>query len=149
MTKNKLNKRGQTILEAIIAVTIIAAITTGLVAVTVKTLKASQFARTKSQSLKYAQEGVEIVRNLRNTIDWTTFRAYSTIGTWYLGSSGSITDSGCDTSITPNVANTFVRCVTFSGADPQKVQVKIDVYWTDGTGVLHDSPLLTEFSQTK
>ena len=73
--KNRKNA-GQTLVEAIIAVSVVLLLVTGLVAGTSASLKSSQSGRSRDQAVKLAEEGLEYARSLRDS-SWSTLTAYS------------------------------------------------------------------------
>lgn len=71
-----ISMRGQSLVEAIIAISVVMLLVTGLVAGTSASLKTSQRGRSRDQAVKFAEEGLEYARGLRDQ-SWTTFAALS------------------------------------------------------------------------
>ncbi|MBI5019118.1 prepilin-type N-terminal cleavage/methylation domain-containing protein [Candidatus Gottesmanbacteria bacterium] len=123
-------ERGQTLLEIVVALGVIAVVLTGLVTAVTASLRYSQVSKYRSQGVKFAQEGVELARKLRDTSPWADFSAYSSgTGAWCLNEAGSwsVSDgSGCPIA----VGSTFWRTVTFvlSGS---VMDVTSEVSWGD------------------
>lgn len=72
----KKSQRGQTIIEAIIALVTILIIITAISVVIVNGLYNSTFVKNQNEANKYAQQGIELVRNLQQN-DLETFRGYA------------------------------------------------------------------------
>ncbi len=131
--------KGQSLVEVIIVIAIVALLVTGLVVATTSSLKASQFARNKAIAVKYAQEGIELARSDRD-ISWTEFSTRS--GMYCLDdvTREFVPAASCS----PNVANnTLTRSVDFSW-NGTRMQVAVTVNWIDGDGP-HTSQLVTNF----
>ena len=99
MIRNKNNQHGQTLVEAIIAISVVVMLVTGLIAGTSASLKTSQSGRSRYQAVKLAEEGLEYARSLRDT-SWSTLTAYT--GTHCFDPSSQ----------TPLVATSDNTCVT-------------------------------------
>lgn len=132
---------GQTMVEIIIVIGITLLLVTGLVSATTSSLKAGNFSRAKSQANKYAQEGVELTRALRDS-SWLTFSQYS--GNYCLNAAGVFSSSEtCNV----NIDGKFSRSVNFSWQNPKMVVV-VRVRWRDQL-TAHQSELTTYFTQWK
>ena len=114
MMKRKLSK-GQTLVEAIIAISVVVLLVTGLIAGTSASLKTSQSGRSRDQAVKLAEEGVEYARSLRDE-NWATFAAYS--GSYCFDTTADpplIATVGVNCSTKKTTADTvFNRIITFS-----------------------------------
>ena len=64
--------KGQTLIEVIIVIAIVIILTTGIIAGTTTTLGANNASRLHTNGLQYAQEGIEIARNIRDK-GWDEF----------------------------------------------------------------------------
>jgi len=135
-------------LELVIALGVVALVLTGLIAAVTSSLRYGQASRFRSQGVKYAQEGIELTRNLRDTSTWDVFMTYSGTGTasWCLDSSGAWSvdgGSGC----LMEAGSPFWRTITFTWTDPV-MAVTSQVSWGE-----HVTPtnvtLSTYFSQWK
>lgn len=148
MKHDKRFTSGQTLLELVLALGVIAVVLTGLVSAVTSSLRYSQSSQLRSRGVKYAQEGLELVRKLRDSNTWSTFQDYSRSGTkdWCLSESGVWTESdgtGCP------IANgsPFWRTVTFTWTDPL-MDITSTVSWADRTPTSTVS-FRTYFSQWK
>ena len=144
------SSRGQMLIESVVATLLVVLLVTGLISGTTASLRAGQSGRNRSQANKFAQEGIEMARTLRNS-GWVPFFSRSVaapgVRLWCLpkdnawpGSPASgIVD--CDL----NIDNFFGRSVSFSWDDPRMVVVS-SVRWNEGSGS-HQSELTTYFTQ--
>lgn len=128
-----MSQKGTVLVESLIAlgaaVIIIAAIT-GMV---ISALNNAQSAKSQHMASQYAQEGLEIVRNLART-NWEFFHN-TLVDTNYCLASGSAELTFMDESICGENVGTFVRKIVIdhdsdycSGAS----KVEVDVSWTNG-----------------
>jgi len=144
--KNREKSRGQTLLELIISIGVVVFVMLGLVVAVTSSLRFSQASRNRSRAVKYAQEAIEITRQLRDANLWDTFLGYSgmTSKVWCLSKERvwTIEDGNC-----APLDGIFSRNVTLTWDDPI-VRVQADVSWQDGNRVLH-SQLDTYLTQWK
>jgi len=139
----KKSTRGQTLAEVVVAIGIVVLLMTGLVVGTSVTLKASQYGKARSQAVQYAQEAMEMVRNIRDS-GWSNIFIYSGT-TQCLNKAGqwSVKFGSCGY----NIDSFYAREVTFSWIDP-KMKVDVVVSWTDGNKT-YTVPITTYFTQWK
>ena len=123
--------KGQTLIEVLVALGVIAVIATALAAVVVTSVSNTQFSKNQNLASQYAQEGMEIVRSIRDS-DYVTFRTYS--GSYCLDKDATTLTPDCSSA---NVDN-FIRRVTIvqdtcAGSSVTDVDnVKVSVSWQDG-----------------
>lgn len=138
---------GQTIVEAIVVIAIVVLLVMGLIAGTTMSLRASTAGRSKSQALKYAEEGFEYVRNLRDD-KWSTFQTLD--GIYCLGNENEaqliLTVASCPINII-STDGSFSRRMTFAW-DGVKMTVNVSVQYPDGSQ-MKDVSLTTYFTQWK
>lgn len=123
--------KGQSLMEVLIALSIIAFVASAVGGVIVSSLNNAQFGKNKTLATKYAQEGLEAIRELRNK-NYTVFKAYS--GEYCLGTIPATLTSRPPDCNTPNVAN-FIRTVEIEqspGCGASLAKVMIKVAWSDG-----------------
>lgn len=127
----KTYQSGQTLLELVIAVGVVAVVITALISAVTASLRYSQATRLRSRGVKYAQEAIELTRKLRDTGAWDAFMAYSDgDGSWCLDELGVWTDDdGSGTCPISGVSN-FWRNVRFVWSDPT-MEVTARVSWAD------------------
>ena len=121
---------GQSIIEVIVALSLVAIVVLALARVTISSIQNSSFARDQRTATKYAQEGLENARRLRGE-DESEF--------W----SKSGTES--------ETIGKFERVVTytpFAGEEDQKMEVQVVVSWEDSKGS-HQSDLSTYLTKWK
>lgn len=120
--------KGQTLIEILVALGIITVVVTALASVVVTSMGNVKFSKNQNQATQYAQEGIEIVRQIRDN-SYTTFQGKN--GTYCLGSSNVLppVPSVCNTA---NVGE-FIRKVTVvqNGCDTNVAKVTINVSWQD------------------
>ncbi len=138
-------QKGQTLVEAVVVIGVVVLLVTGLIAGTTAALRSAQSGRTRTQAISLAQEGMEIVRGVRDS-NWTTFQAYA--GLYCVGSDHALAlgVGSCNPNIETSEA-TFTRSVTFNWQDPKMV-VTVSVSYTEGEGQ-KDVTLTTYFTQWK
>src|SRR5689334_11713792 len=107
--KNKTT--GQALIETIVAVGLMALMTTGLLVSSTYALRTGKDGQTRSVAAKYAQEGIELARELRDD-GWTTFYNTYRDQTWCLPKNGTWTSGAC----TSNqwIDNVYDRFVVFA-----------------------------------
>lgn len=142
LMRNILNdKLGQSLVEVVIAIGVVALLVTGLVVGTTAALKSSRLGRLRSGANKYAQEGVELTRDLRDA-GWISFQARNGL---YCLAQDNIFPAAPSGSCTINIDSIYTRSILFAWNDP-RMQVTATVSWSDGT-VTHQSQLITYFTR--
>lgn len=120
-------KKGQTLLEIIVVIGVIVVLTTGLVALATVSIQNTRISLLKSQAVKYAQEGMELVRQRRDQ-GWPAFQALD--GNWCLGDGADWFHADV---CYRNIKFFFGRTVNFAWDDVNKrMKVKVTVDWTEG-----------------
>jgi Tfp pilus assembly protein PilV len=126
-----LNQKGQSLVEALVALAAAAVIVSAIAIAVITSVNNSDFSRSQNIATQYAQEGIEVLRNLSET-SWTTFSTYS--GTYCLAqdsTSLTVPGSGC----AQNINTTYVRQVMItpgSGTCSGNTKVTVTVFWGDG-----------------
>ncbi len=120
---------GQTLVEIMVVIGVIAILTTGLVVLTTFSIKNSRISALRSQAVKYAAQGMEYVRQKRDA-GWTDFQALGG-QTWCLG------DNGAWVPVNPicleNVSNLFGRTIEFTWDEANhRMAVTVTVDWNEG-----------------
>lgn len=138
---------GQSLLEIVISIAVVAVIVTALVVAATSSLKAATESSQRSAAVKYAQESIEIVRGIRDSSSWTDFLAYSDPGSnvWCIDAAGTMTEdsgSGCGVIAADSP---YTRSVTFTWDDPL-MNVESAVSWKSGSQTL-STVLTTYFTQ--
>ncbi|MBI2029446.1 hypothetical protein HYT02_03460 [Candidatus Gottesmanbacteria bacterium] len=135
------NNSGQSIIEVIIAVGIVALVLVALVTAVTVSIKNSTFSKNKSIANKYINEGIEAVRSIRDT-SWTTLYSESGQVNGLLSSAGVWNFSGA--SDIP--ATGFTRTVDVSCPNNQTCNITVTVTWISG-GQNHSSSASTVFTK--
>lgn len=148
--KRKHSESGQILLELVIALGVVAVVITALVSAVTASLRYSQATRFRSRAVKFAQEGVELTRKIRDEQPWSTFFAYTTgDGRWCLDSSGVWTDDDGNGTCPIASGDNFWRSVHFSWDDTNDIMVvTVRVSWGD-RGVPSTVELVTHFTEWK
>lgn len=123
----KLSK-GQSIIEVIVALSLVAIVVLALVRVTISSIQNSSFAKDQQIATQYAQEGIENARKLKeeNEVEF-----------WSKNGSEE------------EIINKFTRTVTYTLIEGnQKMEVQVLVTWEDTKGT-HQSDLSTYLTRWK
>ncbi len=76
MMKKRFNDQtGQTLIEAIAALGVGVVVVTAIVVVVISALNNAQFSKNQNLAAQYAQQGMEIMRQMRDS-DWSSFSLY-------------------------------------------------------------------------
>lgn len=134
-------KNGQSLVEVVIAVAISILIIGGLLAAVTMALRSAKFAQNQATATKYAQEGMEAVRSIRDS-NWSSLNTNGNYGLQYIG--GWLFSGSSDTPATG-----FTRIVTIDDAvppDSNKKKITVTVSWSDASGANHQSRLTTYYT---
>lgn len=142
--KNDRHARGQSLAEIIVTIGIVALLVTGVVAATTTSLRNNQAGRVRSLAVQYAQEGIELTRELRGA-GWSDFQAYS--GLWCLDKNRTWTQAVGTCEV--NIDGVFTRSVTFTwNATDERMEVTVTVAWNDA-GIPRSTTLETYLTDWK
>jgi len=163
-------RQGFTIIEVLIAIFIIALGAGGLLTLSSQTIKASSFVNNKLVASYLAQEGVEIVRNIRDT-NYLKIRQGDTGVAWddNIILPGNDCATRCQTdyndtalagvgALTPllrdaatnlywydsGTATNFTREIKATLIGTDKIEVVVTVFWTERNNVQHNVVAATE-----
>jgi Tfp pilus assembly protein PilV len=165
------NQKGQTILEIVISLSVLALVLGGLVVVIINSLKNSQFSKNQAQATKLAQEGLETIRSMKSNENcyvvyggtnyyWTTSPSTGKSSIWS-GTAGTVLSptskyslnlASCSltapTSPPQLISNTFTRTINLDQDSGLTTRIKVTsaVSWNDISGS-HQSKLVTILSQ--
>lgn len=139
---------GQTLIELLVTLGIATIFIVTLISVSTGALGNINFSKTQSDGNRYAREALEWIRAQRDA-DWTMFSGKASVGgtTWCLstlawpGSSGS-----CGSTKIPSTI--FTRETTLTTVSASKINVTINVTWTDGHGG-HNAQVNSTFTNWK
>lgn len=127
--------KGQSLIEAIMAIGVVSVLITGVIFVITSSLGNANFSKNQALATQYTQEGLEILRQIRDK-DYSTFAGYNNT---YCLAKGVTTLVGSPVApcTIPNVDN-FIRSVKLenSGSPGQcaanVTRATVTVAWTDG-----------------
>ena len=118
--------KGQSLFEVLVAIAVAALIMTGVVSLTTVALKNSTNTKNNALATKYAQEGIEYLREQRD-LAWTNLSSRSPGSNLCLG--GNPPSWGnC-----AQLNGIFDRRVTLSDTGFESIQAVVVVTWMDGT----------------
>jgi len=137
------NEKGQSLIEAMIALGAAALIVSAMVVAVVTAVNNADYSKNENLATISAQQGIEVLRELSES-NWNSFSSASKLGTSLCLNANSTVlnaSSGCthlsktDTSV--NVPPYFVRQVDLvkndlSCPDPNSIHGTVNVYWADG-----------------
>lgn len=124
-------QRGETLIEALGALALVAVVVTAVSSAVITALSNAQFNENQTQATKFAQQGLEAVRKIRNA-DYFAFRSYS--GIYCLGKGQNSLGTPQSSCSTPNTDG-FIRSVDIQqtpGCGTNITRVTVNVAFTDG-----------------
>lgn len=152
---------GQSIIELLVALSVLMMVLLSLVSVAALSVRNSDYTKKKSRATQYSQQGLENIRALRDSVEWTEFVESYTDGVngnyWGLAATDVVPNGPCPS--TPNLPSSnpiFIRCVRFQfipSVPPQPsppypgsiVKVHVTVKWDDLIGT-HISSASSQFT---
>jgi len=141
--------RGQSMIEAVVAVGIVILLVTGLLVATTSTLKFGRMSKDRTTALQYAKEGLEIVRVIKDN-GWDNIPSDSTATRCLLEGEQEFTTGSCQISTT----SPFSRTIDFTDDGDCTVandcrKVTVTVSWMDSvTRTVTLSTYLTNWRST-
>ncbi len=152
MKKNSRDQRGQSLVEMLVVVGIVVLLVTGIVSGTTLSLSSTHTTQQRSTAVKYAQDGIELARSLRDD-GWTNFAALGTTESSYCVGSEvppvfSLASGTCGT----NIGGTYARTITLhlipaSGTNVEKMSVTVVVSWGDTSQTNNAVTLVTYLTE--
>ncbi len=137
--------KGQTLVEALLALSLIGIIVSGITVVITSSLNNAQYSRNQNLATGYAQEGLEALRQIRNR-NYSVFGGYD--NNYCLGKGDIALGSPVINCSTPNVDN-FIRAIKIekNGCSSNISRATVTVSWNDGkcsdSGYCHQSRLIS------
>lgn len=158
--KNKLN-RGQSMFEVLVAIFIITLITVGVIVVSTTSVSNSTFSRNSTLAGRYAQEGIEWLRD-EEAIDTTVFKnRVPVVGNKYTfcminlntadWSNTGVCSSGSEYIQNSGQNTIFNREVVLSkqtSGGKTIIEAEVKVKWSDSKGV-HEVKSVTNFTDIR
>ena len=127
-----INPKGQTLIEALIALGAAVVIISAIAVVVITSVSNSDFSKYQNLATQYAQQGIDIMRS-QSESDWTSFTVKA--GTFCLSKGTANLGAPVTNCNTPNVDNFFVREVIITQASAScqgSAKVAVDVSWSSG-----------------
>lgn len=124
-------QKGETLIEALGALALVAVVVTAVSSAVITALSNAQYNKNQTQATKFAQQGLETVRKIRNA-DYFAFRSYN--GIYCLGKNTSSLGTAQSNCTTPNTDG-FIRYVDIQqapGCGTNIARVTVSVSFTDG-----------------
>ncbi len=140
------SQKGQTIIEAVVALALVIVVLTAITVAVISTVNNAEFARNQALASKYTQQGMEFMRYLRNNPPSTgfTFDSYASQTTAgfcmdpsYNPNTSALSTSGstCNT-VSTFPGGSFVREVKFDNSLNANcslgTRVTVTTYWSSG-----------------
>ena len=133
-------QRGQTIIEAVVALMTIMIILTAIAIVIVNGLYNSRFIKNQNEANKYSQQGMEFVRNIqKNNIEQFAGLVGAALAadpgfTTYCISGSTLTTDNCSPTVV-NTADVYIRTIAFSPGidkcdDRSEILTTVTVKWS-------------------
>lgn len=136
----KTRQRGQTLLEMMIALGVITAVLSAMVVVVLSSLTNEQFGTSQNQATQFAQEGIDVLRNVAQS-NWSTILGYSSTNYYCLAKFDTALTASTNCANTPNIDSKFIREIKIEphSCDPTpppasvtNVRITSTVKWSDG-----------------
>ena len=145
------NLKGQSLIEVLVALGIIAIVITSVASVITSSLGNTEYSKDQNTATKYGQEALEVTRSVRNS-NYNTFATMN--GTYCLAKNATTLGAAQGSCATTNIDNVFIRSVQIEinpGCGANVSKVIATVKWQDGkcTGgtYCHQSQLVSCLSR--
>ena len=124
--RSLLARKGQSLVEAVVAIGIALIVITGLVVLAVGAVRSATLSRNRSLAVQYAQEGLEALRSVRDR-DFTELPDSGTSKLFWDGSQWNVL-TGSET------IGLYSRSFTSSLISSGKLKIVMTVGWSDNAG---------------
>lgn len=156
---------GQSLVEVVVGLALAILVLGGLINAVVTSLRNSNFAKSQAEATKLAQQRMEWMRIKRDKEGWNSFPAISGGIAYVTGDCYSINSSSllltklsnCNTrasigttAFAETISISSINCAVSPAVDYCRKNVKVSVYWTDGTcqsAYCHKSELISYLSR--
>ncbi len=160
----KFNNRGQTLIEVVVALSVVMLILAAISVAVTTSLSNSTYLKNHNLASKYAQDGIEYIRHLYENQE-NFYESFPAGSRYFMDETNTISQGFFE----QNIGSEFVREVRFesgiecdentAGAD--ELRVTVSVYWTSGKCAreiqnptleeqyCHKSELVTCFTQRR
>lgn len=124
--------KGQSLVEVLVAIAVVVVVLIALVAAVLVAVRGVRFSKEKVRANFLAQEGLEWVRNQRDSFGWADFAGYASgTGQKYCLQDLSLGQLG-DCGESQTIEAIFTREVTLALAGSDGVKITVSVTWDDG-----------------
>lgn len=115
-------RKGQMLLEVVLALAIVTIVMVALVQLSTRSIKNSDFSRSQAEATSYASGAMEVIRVERNNLGWEA---------WY---------NSLPASNSEDLGNGYTRTTDYAKpvGSPERVTIKVMVTWDQG-GVSHSA----------
>jgi Tfp pilus assembly protein PilV len=141
------HKKGQSLIEAIVAIAVVVVLVTGLVVGTTRAISATTSARVRSVANKLVQDGMEYLRQQRNIVTWSEFSDYA--GNTYCMKDDNTLVPGATCSASDQIVQSAIpplsRIAQFTSSGVNKIDVTIMVSWSE-SGTTRQSKATTSLT---
>lgn len=120
-------RKGQSLVEAIVAIGITVLVITGLVVLAVGAVRSATVSRNRALAVQYAQEGMEALRSIRD-------RSFAELP---VGGTNRLVWTGSEWSTlagTESLETLFTRSFTSESVSSGKLKIALTVAWADSAG---------------
>ncbi len=132
--KKYLYQQGQSLVEMVVVIGVVVVLAVGIIAGTTAVLGSAQDTQVRSTATKYAAEGIELARQLRDD-SWNKFAEMGAVETGYCVGENAEFVATSTTCSAQNIGDLYIRMVTLrlipeSPTNPvEKMSVRVDVSW--------------------
>lgn len=112
----------------IVVIGVVVLLTTGIIAGTSASLSRTSDSQLRSAAVRYAQEGIELSRSIRDD-GWNAFAALGQVPSTYCVGDDTAFTATTSTCSTPNINNVYARSVTLTLTTPTSMSVDVVVNW--------------------
>lgn len=134
-----LAEKGQTLLEVLVALGVGVAVLVATTNAILSSLTGSDFGKNQTQATQYAQQAMEVVRDLRNR-EGASF--FTRNGSYCMPTDSLLTPGTCPS---PNIDNFFTRKIIFDTLGAGRKRIAVTVSFADSKGT-HQSNLISIFT---
>lgn len=130
---------GQSLIEMVIALGIASFIIIALMQSLITSAKNSRFAKNQTLATRYSQEGIELIRNQRDSLGWSGFyNTYPITSLNWCLTGNVVADWGISLPCSVITGTIFTRQADFILNSSDEIGVKVTASWDDN-GVAHKS----------
>lgn len=122
---------GQSLIEIIVAVGVMALLLTSVLSLISLSVKNSRLAKDRTKAAGWAQEGVELMRTYRD-LSWTGL-AEKSGGNYDLAKNWTVEANWSICTGQKNIDDFFKRCVAIQAEGADKVNIEAVVSWQEGS----------------